>query len=332
MPPHVSVVIPTYNARRWIEETLHSIAGQTYPLENVEVLVIDDASTDDSVDIATTFLREHGLRGRVIAKHPNAGPSAARNTGWRAAAGEWIQFLDADDLLAPHKLAAQLEVALDAPDDVAVLYSTWRHYAERDGAWGPIEEPVSPSVDDDPVLRILQDFWFGYVGPTLIRTSVLEEMDGLNEQLHLGEDVDLMLRIAMAGHGFRKVEVVEPAFYYRDTPDSQWRRAMANPQSMRDLVPVFRRVELFLQQRHHPNTLPIEARQALAGRYQRCLESFVEGDPDGFHQTLDWLSELRLPCPPEAGRNLRLISSAVGYGNAQRLRFSYRQAKRWLRA
>jgi glycosyltransferase involved in cell wall biosynthesis len=329
MSPHVSVIIPLYNARHWIEETLESIVRQTYPLEHIEVLVVDDASTDDSVAIANAFLAEHGLQGRVIAKPANAGPSAARNTGLQAASGEWIQFVDSDDLLAPHKLAAQASVARRAADDVAVVYCQWQHYAERDGAWGPNDQPVSPNVDDDPVLRILQDFWFGYVGPTLIRTSVLRQMGGLNEQLHLGEDVDLMLRIAMAGYTFRKVEVDEPAFFYRDTPDSQWRRAIANPRSMRDLVRVFRGVELYLRSRS-PDGLPIEAREALASRYERCLESFLDRDSDSFHQTLDWISTLHLPCPPSTGRNLRLISTAVGYGNAQRLRFSYRQAKRWL--
>jgi glycosyltransferase involved in cell wall biosynthesis len=332
MSPHVSVIIPLYNARRWITETLESVARQTYPLEHVEVLVVDDASTDDSAAIASAFVAEHGLPGRVIRKPVNAGPSAARNTGLQAARGEWIQFVDADDLLAPHKLETQLGMALHVPKDVSVVYSAWQHYAEIDGVWGALEEVISPRVDDDPVLRILQNFWFGYVGPTLIRTSVLQQMGGLNEQLHLGEDVDLMLRIAMAGHGFRKVEPAQPSFFYRDTPDSQWRRAIADPQSTRDLAQVFRNVELFLRARHNPNPLPIEAREALASRYQRCLEAFVDRDPVDFYQTLDWLSELDLPCPPGVGRNLRFISSAVGYGNAQRLRFSYRQAKRWLRA
>ncbi|MBV9132082.1 MAG: glycosyltransferase [Chloroflexi bacterium] len=329
--PEVTVVIPMYNARRWIEETLQSVAHQTLPLSQIEILVVDDASTDDSVAVATTFLAEHGLRGRVISKSRNAGPSAARNTGWQLAKTEWVQFVDADDLLAPHKLAAQLAAALEQPADVAVVYSPWQHYAQRDGAWGRIDDVVSPTVDDDPVLRILQDFWFGYVGPTLIRTSVLKELGGLNEQLHLGEDFDLMLRIAMAGHRFHKVEVDQPAFFYRDTPDSQWRRAMANPQSMRDLLQVIRRVELFLTARG-THGLSVEAREALASRYQRCLESFMDRDPISFRQTLDWMSALQLSCPPGTGRNLRLMSSAVGYANAQRLRFSYRRVKRRLLA
>jgi glycosyltransferase involved in cell wall biosynthesis len=329
MSPHVTVVVPMYNARRWIEETLESVADQSYPREHIEVLVVDDASTDDSVAIASAFLTDHGLNGRVITNARNAGPSAARNTGWRLAAGEWVQLLDADDLLAPHKLATQLVSAAQQPEDVAVVYSPWQHYAESDGTWGPIDELVSPTVDDDPVLRILQDFWFGYVGPTIIRTSVLRELAGLSEKLHLGEDLELMLRIAMAGYRFHKVEARAPAFFYRDTPDSQWRRAMANPQSMRDLVQVIRRVEIFLRQRE-PQGLSVEAREALGSRYQRCLESFMDCDFASFHETLDWMSALPLTCPPGTSRNLRLMSNAVGYGNAQRLRFSYRRLKRRL--
>src|ERR1700680_2846049 len=107
----VSVVIPMYNARSWIEETLESVVRQTFPLSDIELVVVDDASQDDSVRLAESFIATHNLHGQVVRSERNGGVSAARNRGWQIARGEWVQFLDADDLLAPKKLQVQIEHA-----------------------------------------------------------------------------------------------------------------------------------------------------------------------------------------------------------------------------
>src|SRR4051812_21429783 len=98
MLPQVTVVIPTYNAARWVEETLESVIRQTLPAENLEIVVADDASKDDSVRIARAFLERHSVRHQVVVREKNGGIGPARNSGWRVATGDWINFLDADDL------------------------------------------------------------------------------------------------------------------------------------------------------------------------------------------------------------------------------------------
>ena len=98
----ISVVIPCYNGGRFLGETLTSVMHQTYPA--YEVLVIDDGSTDDSAAIAESY----GPPVRVI-RQPNRGESIARNRGIEEARGEWVAFLDADDLWSPTKLQQQLE-------------------------------------------------------------------------------------------------------------------------------------------------------------------------------------------------------------------------------
>ena len=98
----VSVVIPCHNAARFVGETLTSVMQQTYPA--YEVLVIDDGSADDSAAIAESY----GPSVRVI-RQPNQGESIARNRGIQEARGEWIAFLDADDLWSPTKLQQQME-------------------------------------------------------------------------------------------------------------------------------------------------------------------------------------------------------------------------------
>jgi len=99
--PTVSVVIPAYNAERYIGETLESVLAQTY--RDFEVVVVDDGSTDGTREI----VRGYGEPVRLV-EQPNSGPAAARNRGVREARGEFIAFIDADDLWLPEKLALQV--------------------------------------------------------------------------------------------------------------------------------------------------------------------------------------------------------------------------------
>src|SRR5215469_1771144 len=109
MKPSVSIVIPCYNAARWVGAAVESALRQSYA--NVEVIVVDDGSTDGSAAIITNKYPSVSLICT-----PNRGPGAARNQGLRAAHGEWIQFLDADDVLHPEKLRLSLDVYMPASD------------------------------------------------------------------------------------------------------------------------------------------------------------------------------------------------------------------------
>jgi glycosyltransferase involved in cell wall biosynthesis len=100
MPPLVSILVPAYNAARWIDATLASAAEQTWP--RVETIVVDDGSRDETPARARAFAARHpGLDLRIVSQ-PNAGASAARNHALRLARGDFIQFRDADDLLAAY--------------------------------------------------------------------------------------------------------------------------------------------------------------------------------------------------------------------------------------
>jgi glycosyltransferase involved in cell wall biosynthesis len=118
--PTVSVVIPCYNGAKFLRETLDSVLAQTYPV--LEVLVIDDGSTDDSAAIAESF----GPPIRVI-RQPNQGESVARNRGIDEAKGEWIAFLDADDLWDAQKIHKQMDFSLLHPE-VMCIHTAWKRF------------------------------------------------------------------------------------------------------------------------------------------------------------------------------------------------------------
>src|SRR5678815_984429 len=101
LPPLVSILIPCYNAERWIRQCIESALDQTYP--NKEVIVVDDGSKDASLEVIKSF----GDRIRWETG-PNRGGNAARNRLLQLAKGEWLQYLDADDYLLPEKISRQM--------------------------------------------------------------------------------------------------------------------------------------------------------------------------------------------------------------------------------
>ena len=122
--PLVSVLVTAYNAEPWLAETLTSVADQTY--DNLEVVVVDDGSTDGTLAVAGRF---EGPRVRVVSQE-NAGACAARNRALSEARGDLVQYLDADDLLAPDKIARQVARLADEPEGT-IASGSWTRFHRR---------------------------------------------------------------------------------------------------------------------------------------------------------------------------------------------------------
>ncbi|MCP5094639.1 MAG: glycosyltransferase, partial [Chloroflexi bacterium] len=187
-PPSVSVIVPTYNNAHFIAETLHSLFAQTFT--DVEIIVIDDGSTDDTAIVLTAFLN----RIKIVLQD-NAGPAAARNHGLQLAQGEFVLFLDADDLLLPNTLAEQVAILKERPF-LGATHSGWQIMDET----GHVIKTVEP-WHDAPQLDLLT--WLQWkpvrLGATLFRRAWLEQVNGFDPTLRQAEDVDLMLRLSLAG-------------------------------------------------------------------------------------------------------------------------------------
>ena len=108
-PPLVTCIVPSFNSRRYIKKTLKSIFAQTY--RPIELVVADDGSTDGTVEL----VRNHGTAVRIVGQE-HAGPASARNLGLKAAQGEFVAFLDADDLWNTKKLMRQYRRFLEDPE------------------------------------------------------------------------------------------------------------------------------------------------------------------------------------------------------------------------
>jgi glycosyltransferase involved in cell wall biosynthesis len=130
----VSVVIPAFNSAKYIGEAIQSVLEQT--LVSFEVLVVDDGSTDDTAEVVQRYPVQYF-------RQENAGPSAARNTGMTKAKGEFVAFLDSDDLWLPQKLAVQLEAFKRHPDAGFSFSTVWNFYAGKNAKVST--EPYAPA-------------------------------------------------------------------------------------------------------------------------------------------------------------------------------------------
>jgi len=184
----VSVIIPAYNAARFLTAALDSVFRQDYPL--FEVIVVDDGSTDDTAAV----LRPYADRVTILGQE-NAGVSAARNRGLAAARGEWVVFLDADDQFLPAKLADQTALFTRHPS-LAMVHSGWQLVDEDDRFLRNVEPwRHCPRLDLETWLLWKPVF----PGAMMFRRRVVQAAGGFDESLRQAEDVDLVLRIALAG-------------------------------------------------------------------------------------------------------------------------------------
>lgn len=204
--------MPAYNVTRYIEESIRSVLSQNY--SNIELIVIDDGSSDGTPELAARF----GSRVKVL-RQKNAGPAAARNRGIAEARGEFIAFLDADDVWLPGKITLQVQY-LQAHPDVGVVFGhflRWRSLP--DGAFAAPPTPIS--VDTAFTLVPEHSGWVYkallfdsviHIITAMIRRSVIEKVDLLDESLVTGEDYDFWLRVSQH---FRADKLASTLAYYR---------------------------------------------------------------------------------------------------------------------
>ncbi len=189
MSPRVSVIVPLYNLRDFVAETLDSVLAQTLPPEAIEIIVVDDGSTDASADV----VRRYGSRVRYV-RQENRGLSAARNTGIRLAGAPLLSFLDGDDRVLPEKIATQLDAFAAHP--AAGLVYTWWHYIDAAGRRLPQRGRATHTGD------LLADLVLGnliHPHTALVRRDLVEAAGGFDEALTSVEDWDLWLRLSRAG-------------------------------------------------------------------------------------------------------------------------------------
>jgi glycosyltransferase involved in cell wall biosynthesis len=209
--PLVSILIPAYNSSAWIASTLRSAIAQSWP--RTEIIVVDDGSTDDTFEVARGFERD-GVR---VVRQPNSGAAATRNALFALSRGDYIQWLDADDLLSPSKIEFQM-AALGGGRDRRVLASCpWAYFSSR-----PSEARFVPDdlwADLSPVEWLLRKMGGNLHMQTatwLTSRELAEEAGPWDPRLWVDDDGEYFSRVLLASSGTRFVP--ESRVYYRKIP------------------------------------------------------------------------------------------------------------------
>lgn len=207
MSPTVSVIIPTYNRARFISQTIDSVLAQTF--SDYEIIVVDDASTDDT----TQILAGYGGRIRVITLEINTGPSVTRNIALKESRGELVAFLDSDDLWYPNMLTTTV-THLKKNSDTDLVSGAWDVIDESGQPIRPANKPSNfQSAVRADFLRTIAVGNFLLPLSLLIRRKCLDCCGGFDPTLRAAVDWDLFVRLAIHNHKLDLIDV--PVARYR---------------------------------------------------------------------------------------------------------------------
>ena len=276
--PAVSVIMPAYNVDRYIAESIESVLAQTF--SDFEIVIVNDGSTDGTLEIAERYRSEHPDRIVVISQE-NRGLSGARNTALRHASGEVFALLDSDDCWLPTFLAEQMKILDGQPDVALVTGNAFNRGGARDG------EPVQPVPDTRPApdaAQILSDETAVFI-MSVFRRQVFDRIGGFDEHFRTNEDYDFWIRAALAG--FRFARNPAPLGRYRRHASSL---SASEPRMIAGILRVYRKalsscapgsVEQGITkqqiERFETELLVAEARAALESRNAEAALTAVSG-------------------------------------------------------
>jgi len=214
MKPLVSILIPAYNAQQWIGYTLESAVAQTWP--HKEIIVVDDGSTDETAEVARTF----ASRQVAVVQTGNQGAAAARNYALSVSQGDYVQWLDADDLLAPDKIERQLAELCEGDSKRILLSGPWAYFYYRTRSAHFI--PNSLWQDLTPVewlTRKMSENLHMQPGGWLVSRELTEAAGPFDTSLCFDDDGEYFCRVLMASERTRFVG--DARVFYRVTPTSR---------------------------------------------------------------------------------------------------------------
>ena len=309
----VSVIIPAHNAEAWLAETIRSVAAQTYA--PTEVLVVDDASTDGTRAVAARL-------GAIVVEVRGAGPGGARNAGMSAARGEFLQFLDADDLLVPTKVARQVSVLAESGGDVA--WEPFHHLVAEPHQGYAVGRRVVPELGPDLAASLLTSRGFVQIGALLVRRTARTDAVWFPHAAGAVEDVRYVVELALSGAVFVATDAGEPGLLYRQHAGPRY--------STRPMVSFARGcaenavwAERYWE-RHGGLTTP--RRAALAEAYAFAARQLAAHDPAAFSDVAKRGLALGAEFTRRLPGRVRLLARVVGYPRAEMIASSWRRIRR----
>jgi glycosyltransferase involved in cell wall biosynthesis len=302
----VSILIPCFNADRWVAQAIESALMQTWPEK--EVIVVDDGSTDASLKVIQTF----GDRIRWESG-PNRGGNRARNRLLDLAHGEWLQYLDADDYLFPAKVARQVEFSRAHPA-CDVIYSPvlWVRRSET-----KVEQEVTPiPLPHDPWI-LLARWWLPQTGGSLWRKSAVVRAGKWRLDQPCCQEHELYLRLLMAGARFHYFDECHVAYRTWSEKDTVSTRDVNEVRRQR--LKIEERIERFLRDRNQLTTPRLQAVNQARFEIARMMWT---SDVTATSEVLRSIRRSQpgfVPSGKAASRLYRLVYRILGFSTAEKI-------------
>jgi len=305
--PLVSILIPAYNAAPWLGETLQSVLTQTWLKK--EIIIVDDGSTDDTLTIAKR-IRSSNIK---VIEQTNRGASAARNIALREAQGDFIQFLDADDLLAPDKIETQMKVFADWGSS-AVAAGAWARFCTTTSEARFIQQPLWN--DMSPVEWLVCEMQGGGMmipAAWIVPRSIAERAGPWNEALTLHDDGEYFARVVLASDGVRFCHGA--LCFYR----SGVRTSLSNSYSNAAIESAYKCRELCVEHLLAREDSP-RTRRACATVLQNFVYWIYPAAPELVRQAESKIKLLGgITHKPEGGKIFKSLTRVIGWKAARRL-------------
>jgi glycosyltransferase involved in cell wall biosynthesis len=319
--PLVSIIIPLYNSEKYLVDCIDSALAQTWL--NKEILIVDDGSTDNSLSIAKKF---DNTTIKVF-EQENKGASLARNKGLAEAKGEFIQFLDADDLLSPNKITAQLKLLLKHPGKIAVC-STVHFFNDQNPfecSSSPYEDSFLYETDDSP--GFLSNLYGGNNNEgSMIQTNawltpieIIKRAGDWSEFYSPDDDGEFFCRAVLASEGI--VYANDCFNYYRKYKDSASLASAKTKQALRG------KFESFLLKKKHLLNASADgtAKKALAhSAMDLAVEAYLVDKKlsDEILKVIENLGGTNY-IPQLGGKNIEFIKNILGWKAARTIQFYF---------
>ncbi|HZP61627.1 MAG TPA: glycosyltransferase family A protein, partial [Opitutaceae bacterium] len=307
--PLVSILIPCHNAAPWLAQTLDSALAQTWP--HREIIMVDDGSTDGSLAIA----QRYETRGVRVLTQPNRGAAAARNRALIEARGDFLQFLDADDLISPDKITAQVALLANCPP-LTLATCAWGRFTDDPAAARFVDHIVFRDFTPlDFLILAARTGAMMHPSAWLVPRPAAERAGPWDESLTLNDDGEYFCRVILASAGIA-FSSGGRSYYRSGLPGSLSRRR--DPASRQS---VFRSLQLIerhlLAREDSPRT-----RRTVANHYQRFIHDFFPSSPELMRTATAAVARLGgsdLLMPP-MGRRTAALARLLGWKHVWRLK------------
>lgn len=304
----VSVIIPAYNSSKTIERTIASVLEQDYP--NIEIIVVNDGSTDDTESV----LSKYGNNIKYYYQ-PNAGVSAARNLGFEKSYGKFIQYLDADDLLAKNKISIQTEALLR--NNASVAYGDWVRFSETDFAFKELEK-VEREMTLRPEIELITDFWVP-LASLLYTREIAIKIGAWNTKLPVIQDARYALDAAINGGKF----IYTPGVmgYYRMHESG----SLSTKNRYDFMADCFENAKQIDQLWRNDYKIDLEKKKAILGVLRFCINEFSLLNKQLHKESVKLILDIDKNYIPENSGLLRTMSKILGYRTAERIAYYKRK-------